>query len=286
MMHIEDLSFAYTRHNELFFGLNLDIKSGHIYGLLGKNGAGKSTLLKLMCGLLFPQQGKVTMNGVPTMDRRPDIMREIYFVPEELYLPPLTLKGYVDCFSPFYPRFDHELFNRIITEFAVEGNKRLDRFSYGQKKKFFIAFALSTRVSLLVMDEPTNGLDIPSKSVFRRVVASSLDENSSIIISTHQVRDLEQLIDSVVVVDSGKVLFNQSLNAIQDALLLKTVNRGTPITEPLLYVEPVPGGEAVIVENVNNEESYVDFELLFNGVLASYKEINRVINRVNNSTQL
>jgi ABC-2 type transport system ATP-binding protein len=193
MIDIKHLEFGYAG-DRLFADLNMQLMPGNIYGLLGLNGAGKSTLLKLMTGLLFPVAGAIEARGREPARREPGFLREVFVLPEELHLPGITGEQYVASLAPFYPRFDHARFARFLNDFELPRNKNLTSFSYGQKKKFLLSFGLASGTSLLVLDEPTNGLDIPSKTMFRRLVAESATEDRIYFISTHQVKDVESLI--------------------------------------------------------------------------------------------
>lgn len=264
MVRIKDLKFSYSKkQHPLFQELNCELPSGSIVGLLGKNGAGKTTLLKLMIGLLSPTEGSVRIMDRHPSERETSLLQDVYFLPEEFHHPSISIKNYVKANSGFYPRFDHELLNRLIADFELPENKRLNQLSYGQKKKFLISFGLSTKCRLLVLDEPTNGLDIPSKSVFRKVMAGSLDEDQLVIISTHQVRDVENLIDRILVLEQGKFIMQKNIFDISSQLHFATV--GSPDGENVLYHEMVPGGYKVITPQKNGNSS-VDIELLFNAI--------------------
>lgn len=264
MVTINDLGFRYSKKQQpLFQELNCELPSGSIVGLLGKNGAGKTTLLKLMIGLLQPTEGTVRIMGQQPAEREPSLLQDMYFLPEEFHHPSVSIKHYVKANAGFYPRFDQALLNRLITDFELPENKRLNELSYGQKKKFLISFALSTKCRLLVLDEPTNGLDIPSKSIFRRVMAGSLDEDQLVIISTHQVRDVENLIDRVLMLEQGKFIMQKNIYEISSKLRFATTS--SPDGENILYSEMVPGGYKVITPQTDGSSS-VDIELLFNAI--------------------
>jgi ABC-2 type transport system ATP-binding protein len=257
--------FSYLRKQApLFQDLNCELSSGSIVGLLGKNGAGKTSLLKLMIGLLQPTEGSVRIMEHEPGEREPSLLQDIYFLPEEFHHPAISIRNYVKANAGFYPRFDPQLLNRLITDFELPENKRLSQLSYGQKKKFLISFALSTKCRLLVLDEPTNGLDIPSKAIFRRVMAGSLDDNQLVIISTHQVRDVENLIDRILMLEKGKFIMQKDLYEISSKLHFATTS-SSPDGENILYHEMVPGGYKVITPQEGGESS-VDIELLFNAI--------------------
>jgi ABC-2 type transport system ATP-binding protein len=264
MVIINDLQFKYSRKQPpLFDGLNCELSSGSIVGLLGKNGAGKTSLLKLMIGLLQPTQGSVRLMEQDPGQREPSLLQDIYFLPEEFHHPGISIRNYVKANAGFYPRFDSQLLSRLITDFELPENRRLNELSYGQKKKFLISFALSTKCRLLVLDEPTNGLDIPSKAIFRRIMAGSLDEGQLVIISTHQVRDVENLIDRVLMLEKGKFIMQKDLYEISSKLRFATAS--SPEGENILYHEMIPGGYKVITPQAGGD-SPVDIELLFNAI--------------------
>jgi ABC-2 type transport system ATP-binding protein len=264
MITLNHLTFRYSRKRELYKDLSLSLKTGAIYGLLGKNGAGKSTLLKLMCGLLFPSSGSVLVNGHMPKKRQPSFLQTIYLIPEEVYVPPISIKKYVSLFSVFYPLFSAKDLYEYLRILEVEDTGKLNTLSFGQQKKFVIAFALACHTKVLVLDEPTNGLDIPSKLRFRKLIASVMNDERLIIISTHQIRDLENLIDHVVIVDQGKLLMSASLDKIADELTFKTVD--SMPEEEAYYAEESFLGTSVVVKNLYNEHTKVNLEHLFNAV--------------------
>ncbi len=273
MVKIENLSFGYTRKQSLFDQLSLELEPGNIYGLLGRNGAGKTTLLKIIAGLVFPRQGSSRIGEMESQARNPSALEDICFIPEEYHLPSIRISHYVSINSPFYRRFDHEKLAWLLGEFKLSAKNKLNQLSFGQKKKFLLAFGLSTSARLLLMDEPTNGLDIPSKSQFRRVIAASLTEEQSVVISTHQVRDLESLIDPVIIIDEGKIIFQQDLKSISSALSFETIEEVRENLRPIYYEEGL-GGYSAILPNIKGKDTKLDLELLFNGVVSNSRGIN------------
>jgi ABC-2 type transport system ATP-binding protein len=278
MIDIEGLSFGYGQKQHLFERLNLSLPSGNIYGLLGKNGAGKSTLLKIITGLLSPAAGKVNVAGFRPSSRYPQFLREIFLVTEEFHLPALKIEQYLDLYSPFYPRFNHVLFEEYIREFGLSKEQKLPALSYGQRKNFLLSFGLATDCNLLILDEPTNGLDIPSKSLFRKIVANAIHEHRSFIISTHQVRDIENLIDPVIILDEGKIIFFQDFEQISRKLY---ITREAQITDNdnIVYAESYLGAYTVVKENTTMQETRMNLELLFNAVTSNQDHINRIFQK-------
>jgi len=265
MIRFDNLSFGYTTKKLLYKNLSLTIDGGSIYGLLGKNGAGKSTLLKNMVGTLFPVDGEIQINGMVPGKRQPSFLRTIYYIAEDVFVPALTIKQYKNLFAPFYPDFNEESFYKYLEGLEVSVDGKLNKLSFGQQKKFVIAFALACNTKVLLMDEPTNGLDIPSKIQFRKLIASVMNEDRIIFISTHQVRDLENMIDNIIIVDDGNLLLHASIANISDKLCFKTLAE-TPAGVNIIYEEKTLKGVAVVMENVSGEDSKLNLEQLFNGV--------------------
>jgi ABC-2 type transport system ATP-binding protein len=265
MIEVQNLSFGYKRKRLLFKNLNLTLEAGSIYGLLGKNGAGKSTLLKNFIGLLFPTGGNISVNSYTPKKRWPSFLETIYFIPEEVYVPALTIESYKNLFSPFYPSFNEEQFFSYLEQLDVKDKGKLNALSFGQQKKFIIAFALACNTKVLLLDEPTNGLDIPSKIKFRKLLASVFTDDKIIFISTHQIRDLDNLIDRVIIIDNGELFLNTSINEIAQKLCFKTVTV-LPETGKILYAEDSLKGHSIVIENTKHEDSKINLEHLFNAV--------------------
>lgn len=277
MLEINNLTFSYGRKKQnLFENLFFRLERGKVYGLLGKNGSGKSTLLYLMCGLLRARKGSVLFEGRDVSLRLPSVLEDMYIVPEEFALPAVSLRRFVELNAPFYPRFSNEILDRCLRDFEMERDLRLDELSMGQKKKAFMSFALATNTSLLLMDEPTNGFDIPSKSQMRKVIASNMSEGKTIVISTHQVRDVENLLDHLLLVDSGRMLLDAGFADISRRLYFCEQPLGEP-TDGAVYVQPSLHGNSVVYPNRTDEESTVNLELLFNALLADSERLGRII---------
>ena len=268
MMKVEDMAFSYRRNEYLLNKVNFEITPGGVYGLLGKNGSGKSTLLYLMTGLMFPQIGSATINGIPSRKRTPEVLSNIYLLPEEFDLPEVSADVYVKNNAQFYPRFNREQFDNYLQIFELPAIKKLSQYSMGQKKKFIVSFALATNVPLLFMDEPTNGMDIPSKSQFRKVIALGMSDERSIIISTHQVRDLESMIDRVMVLHDNTMMLNESVLEIARKLeFIHTTSKDD--LQGCIYSTFTPNGFVGVRPNVNDVDTTVDLETLFNAVIAN-----------------
>lgn len=204
MIAIDDLHFGYGR-NALYQGLCAQVREPGIYGLFGRNGSGKSTLLKLICGLLTPWAGELRVMGQVPRQRAADLLASICIVPEEFHLPNLTSGQLADTQGVFYPRFSKALFGEYLVELEVPTASRFETMSLGQKKKAAIAFALATGTPILLMDEPTNGLDIVGRGQFRRLMQRPEHAERAVLISTHQAHDLESILSHIWFIDQGRL---------------------------------------------------------------------------------
>ena len=275
MINIRNLKFGYGR-NKLFDNLDLVLQPGSIPGLLGKNGAGKTTLLRLMAGLLFPHNGEISIMNFNPVDRSPEYLKDLFFLTEEFELPNITPETYEKLYAPFYPAFDSEIYKACLDEFELHYKNNFKSLSFGQKKKFMISFGFATGCRLMLLDEPTNGLDIPSKTQLRKVLASTVTDNNMVIISTHQVRDLENIIDPVIILDEGEIIFNHSIEKINSRLRVST-EPDPPVPETTLYMEKTFKGYTTVTENTTSEESNINLETLFSTVISNRKKVSAVL---------
>jgi len=282
MISIQNLSFSYPKKDSLFHELNWECSDGSIIGLLGKNGAGKSTFLRLLSGLIFPKNGEVKVGLQNPRDRQPDFLKDIFLIPDELAIPiHLKVSDYTKMMAPFYPQFDCGRFETLLREFEIEENAKLGDFSFGQQKKVVLAFGLSTNCKFLLFDEPTNGLDIPSKFTFRKAVAANLGDQQTLIIATHLVKDVENLIDRVVILGDGKVKLDEDLLALSDQL-----NFGYSVEMPETAIYSEKGGVGlhfIQTRQENQNQSQVNLELLFNAVISGAISVQTFLNQ-NQST--
>jgi ABC-2 type transport system ATP-binding protein len=265
MINVNNISFKYAGQKRLVFDdFSIQLEENRIYGLLGKNGTGKSTLLYLLSGLLRPAKGTVSCDGIATYKRQAEMLSDVFLVTEEFEMPAIRLSEYVKLYKPFYPHFSEEILQRCLSDFEMTSDVHLGELSMGQRKKAYISFAMATNTKYLLMDEPTNGLDIPSKSQFRKVIAQHMTDDRTVIISTHQVHDVELLLDHVLILDQRSVLLNASMQDIMDQY---TFEYRTPqqMDAEVLYAEPTLQGNAVVAKRKEGDvETQVNLELLFN----------------------
>ncbi|PHN06841.1 ABC transporter ATP-binding protein [Flavilitoribacter nigricans DSM 23189 = NBRC 102662] len=261
----------------MFEDLDLHLAPGTIYGLLGKNGAGKSSLLNIIQGLLFPDSGQVNVLSFQPKDREPAFLQDCFMISESMFLPNLTVWDFAKTYAPFYPNFDWEQYGQLVAEFDLDADARLNRISLGQKKKALLAFGLATNARVLLLDEPTNGLDIPSKKLFRSTLARHIREDRIFILSTHQVRDLQSLIDTLIVLEDGRIIFQENLVDIMERLHFGISYR-EPEDPGVLYYERVPGGYYTIRRAGFEDSLEADVEILFNAIINAPQSFRELFN--------
>lgn len=281
MIRLEDISFAYRKERkQVFRHFNADLETGGIYGLLGKNGAGKSTLLYLAAGLITPSGGRVLMDGEDMRVRSVSSLQKLFLVPEEFVLPAVSLEGYVRYMAPFYPRFSAEILKRALDCFELSGDLHLDRLSMGQRKKAFISFALAANTEWLLLDEPTNGLDIPGKRQFRKILVQEMNEERGVLISTHQVLDVEHLLDRLLIIDQGQALLQKSVEEICEVIQFAQTS-DPKLLSRAIYQLPSLQGASVLLPNEYAMESNLDLELLFNALMEKREEVTALFSKNN-----
>lgn len=273
MIEFSDVQFGYRRRKTLYRNLRLQVEAGHIYGLLGKNGAGKSTLLKLISGLVFPVAGKVTVFGQDPRKRQPGFLEKVFLIPEEIETPDIDVMDFADDYAPFYPHFDKQQFVRLLADFDVP-QVNLKQMSYGQKKKTWIALGIAANTQLLILDEPTNGLDIPSKRQFRKMLAATVTDERCVIISTHQVRDLDSLIDNIIIVDDGELILNANIDTISQKICFHQFENESEAANSIYFEGNLMGVSAVLLNDGSYEHSSrMDTELFFNAAIANKNQM-------------
>ncbi len=280
MIRIEDISFAYRKgRKQVFRHFNAELELGGIYGLLGKNGTGKSTLLHLMAGLVAPSEGRVLLHGEEMHKRSVTSLQNLFLVPEEFSLPAVSLDRYVRYMAPFYPRFSAEILKRALDCFELSGDLHLDRLSMGQRKKVFVSFALAANTEWLLLDEPTNGLDIPGKRLFRKILVQEMNEERGVVISTHQVQDVEHLLDRLLIVDQGQALLQKTVAEVCETVRFAQTS-DPDLLRRAIYQLPSLQGASVLLPNEDGVESNLDLELLFNALMEKREEVTALFTGV------
>lgn len=283
MIVLDKTSFSYRRNRPVLSDLTLEIESGTVCGLLGRNGVGKSTLLYLIAGLLHPSSGSVTCNGYNPFKRDINFLNDIFIVPEEFTIPGISLDEYIRINSVFYPKFSREMFDNLMKTFGMPVEPDLGALSMGQKKKVFLSFALACNTSILLLDEPTNGLDISSKRAFRIAISMAMDETKTVIISTHQVYDVEQILDHVIIADNNRILLNTSMATVSERLRF-SFSYDRQRAEQALFSMNIPGGFSIVEEVTDPEqETDVNLEALFEMAHQKPEHIRQLFNESENT---
>ncbi len=262
MIQINNLSFYYKKKKPILSNLDFSLEQGKIYGLFGINGSGKTTLLHALCGMNFPKEGSITVNEYQPKQRTSNFLQQLFFVPDAVELPKMRLERFVNIYSVYYPSFSEKELRNYLNIFNIDLLQKLGDMSFGQQKKFHLAFAMACNTKVLLLDEPTNGLDIPSKDQFRKLMLQSMKDDKIVIISTHQARDLDQIIDHVLVLHDEHILVNQGLNELSKKIKYSTYENIDDINKSLVlnYKTSLKGVE-VLEKNIDND--FTDFPIEF-----------------------
>ena len=274
MITIDNLAFSYG-NKPVLNNISLRLETGKIYGLLGENGVGKTTLLTLICGLKKAQSGSIDCDGIDPYSRNPEFLAQVFYLPDEVAPVPSTAISWAKSLGPFWPNFKLENFSAAMKDFEMDETMKMHKMSAGQLKKTYISFALACGTSYILMDEPTNGLDIPSKAQFRSAVLKYTRDDSTIVISTHQVKDMESMIDPIIILARKDVLLNASVEQINSKLYF---DYGNTLRGDALYAEQLPGGFIQVCPNTTGEDSKLNIEALFNAVHNNKELIKAIFN--------
>ncbi|WP_078430436.1 ABC transporter ATP-binding protein [Alkalihalobacterium alkalinitrilicum] len=215
MIEINQLSKSIHNH-EVLNDINFELKPGNIIGLIGRNGAGKTTLLRLLVGILLPTKGDVLLDG-KSIYQYPEVKKEIVFVPDS----PEALKNYatqeiVKLYKQIYPNFDEKYFYDLLERFSLPKTRKIGNYSKGMKALFALVLAFSTRAKYILLDEPTDGLDvIVKKKILRYIIEEVAEQQVSVIISSHRLDELEFMADQIIVIKDGTIDSNYDLDEMK-----------------------------------------------------------------------
>ncbi len=262
MICLENVRYYLPRQNFLLQDVSLQLEPGHVYGLLGHNGAGKTTLLRLMTGLIHRFEGKATVDGEDIRKRPVNYLQRLSFVPEKPYTPPLKIYEFLDLYAPLYPSFDVKLFHTLAKTLDLNPYEYLGKLSFGYLKRFYLAFSLATQADYLLWDEPTNGLDITTKNILRKHIASQVKEHQTMVIATHHIEEVEPLLDAVVILHYGEVIFSATLEEC-GRLFSYRVTNDEALVKKALYAEATPMGYQVLLSREDGEETRIPLSFLF-----------------------
>lgn len=263
MISIDNVSFGYGQKEPVIRDLTVEVGNGRIYGLFGKNGSGKTTLLKLMSGLLFARRGSIRADGRDVSKRQVETLRNIFFMQAEFRFGRTSLEKFINLHKPFYPAFSMDILEDCLTESGMSMNtEKLDTLSTGEKKKVLFSLALASGSEYLLLDEPMNGMDIPSRGIFRKLLLKHLGEDRTAVISTHIASDMENILSDIMILSDEGKMFSRTLEEISEKYCFGYAVSG----EGALYAEPCAGGYRVVSERKGGSPTEIMTELLFNAV--------------------
>ncbi|MVZ66659.1 ATP-binding cassette domain-containing protein [Sphingobacterium sp. DK4209] len=270
MLIIKSLSYAYSKKRQVLDEISTTLKPGHIYGLLGLNGEGKTTLLKLIVGMLLPKNGNICFGTLKSTTRSAEYFNEVYYLADQSKLPDMKIEAFGEIYGAFYSRYNHNEYLSSLKAFNIPLENGLKALSLGQHRKVQIAFALACNTSVLLMDEPTNGLDIPSKAIFRKLLAKNMSEDKIFVIATHQIRDVDNLFDQLLILKEGRLILDSSLTEIASQY---HISRNPSPSDQIIYSQEEFDGSVYLVQN-ESADSKIDIEFLFNAFTQSKQSID------------
>ena len=263
MVELKNVSFGYNPNKNVIEDLSLNLEEGRFYGLLGKNGTGKTTLMKIISGILFAKEGYVNIDGNNPGDRKLETLQEIFMMPADFTFPKMSLEKCVSLYSSFYPKFNKDILDDCIENFEINKNiKSIDKLSLGEKHKIAVSLAISFGTKLILFDEAANGMDIPTRKMFRKMLMKHIREDQTVVLSTHVVQDIENLLTDIIVLRKGQKTFISSLDDIRSKYSFGIQSN----EEGAIYSEPCAEGYRVIYNNTYNDDTEVSLELLFNAL--------------------
>ena len=261
--------------------VSFDARPGEILGILGANGAGKTTTLRILASVIKADEGQVCLDGADITGNLMDYRRHIGFLTSELKLEDYFTPNYLfDYFSKLYGVGEEQAAQRkkeLFEKFGIDkfAEVKVADMSTGMKQKISLVISIVHNPDIIIFDEPTNGLDIPGKSQFRKFIASGMSDDKTIVISTHQVRDIDKVLDHVLIMDDSRVLLDESTSNICDKLFF-VESDDRELAKSALFAIPTIQGNYLILPNEKQDESELNLELLFNATLATPEEIARL----------
>ena len=258
MVELKNVSFGFNPNKNVIENLSLNLEEGRFYGLLGKNGTGKTTMMKIISGILFAKEGYVNIEGNNPGNRKLETLQEIFMMPADFTFPKMSLEKYVSLYSSFYPKFNKDILDDCLDSFE----KSIDKLSLGKKHKIAVSLAISFGTKLILFDEAANGMDIPTRKMFRKMLMKHIREDQTVVLSTHVVQDIENLLTDIIVLRKGQKAFISSLDDIRSKYSFGIQSN----EEGAIYSEPCAEGYRVICNNTNNDNTEVSLELLFNAL--------------------
>ena len=234
--------------------LTMTVPKGAVYGLVGPNGAGKSTAIRHITGIYRPDSGTVTLEGLPIYEN-PQIKETIGYIPDDVFFfPSATMEEMRKFYKGMYPKFDDDLYSRLFDAFQLPKKGQIRRFSKGMQKQAAFHLTLSCRPEILILDEPVDGLDpVMRRQVMSLILSDVAEHGTTVLISSHNLRELEDVCDHVGIMDHGKMLLERSLADMQGSTVKVQIVGDVPKTLDVLH-EATSGRLKTLVVRGNGED--------------------------------
>ena len=287
MIEIKNLSLGFVKSNGIHTtrvnleavkpvleNLSLTIEPGHVYGLIGRNGAGKTTLMNCITGILtFKRKHQpIYLDGVRLNVNNPNDHAKLFYVTDTISSIHILADAFANTLACFYPSFSIESYKEYMEMFHMDRNVFIDELSLGEKKSVFLSYAFASGAPYIIMDEPTNGLDITSRKVFRKLIASYMTPDRAIVISTHHINEISSLLDHILILDKRHLVFDRSV--METGSVLSFIESDDEdLRQQALYSMKSAYGNRMILPNTGGTDSEIDYELLFEAVLENGKAI-------------
>jgi ABC-2 type transport system ATP-binding protein len=290
MIEIKNLSLGFIKSNGLpatrvnlgtvkpvLENLSLTIEPGHVYGLIGRNGAGKTTLMNCINGIIAIRRKDqpIYLDGVKLNINNPYDHAKLFYVTDTISNIHILADAFANTLACFYPDFSVNSYKEYMEMFHMDRNVFLDELSLGEKKSVFLSYAFASGAPYVILDEPTNGLDITSRKVFRKLIASYMTPDRAIVISTHHINEISSLLDHILILDNKHIVFDHSV--METGSVLSFIESDDEdLRQQALYSMTSAYGNRMILPNSGGSDSEIDYELLFEAVLENGKAINEL----------
>lgn len=265
MIHIKDLRLSYTDTEPVLENLQLHLEKGGIYALAAPNGEGKTSLLKSLAGLRFPDAGQLSVLGFEPAKREVGFLQQLYFLPSEPSLPAWSPAKIGHIYGAFYPNFSKIQYEKLLDDFKITPNKSMKNLSFGQQRRVQLAFALAVKTPILLLDEPTLGLDIAGKDQFRRSLIQATEEGQLVIIATHLLMEIEPVLEELLILHQRQIWSQISLSRAA-AVFSYHLSSRPPVPDTNSYGRRVPGGWLIIKADGSPSTARPDIETLYLGL--------------------
>ncbi|SEO06312.1 ABC-2 type transport system ATP-binding protein [Amphibacillus marinus] len=275
MINCENVSFNY-RKKAIYQNFNWCLKAGTICGLLGPNGAGKTTLFNMLAGLVFPTKGEINIAGHNPSKREAAFYRQFAYVAETLPCPSMSPMVYATLCGPLYPNYSPERFLQLAEAFELDIEQNFNAFSAGDLRKAWLAIVLACQTALILLDEPSKGLDIKAQASLRKALAETAAAGSRILLSTHHVREVEGILDHVTIINrGGKLLLNAEVAQLYQHYSLIEAAQEHQLPSDILAKQRLTMGWVGLVNQPAQTMQDIPLELLFSGLCRQEQVIKR-----------